>query len=60
MKSTTEQQLTDCIEMEYSYLNLFDCHVLNEKPFVRAPQGQVAECGFICSHTNVPESEKTC
>lgn len=31
MKSTTEQQLTDCIEMEYSYLNLLDCHVLNEK-----------------------------
>lgn len=31
MKSTTEQQLTDCIETVYSYLNLFDCHVLNEK-----------------------------
>lgn len=61
MKSTGEQPLTGCIEMEWSYLNLFDCCVLNEKPFVRTPWGQ-RRVGFICGHVNTvkcPNQEDT-
>ncbi len=35
MKSS-EQQLTGFIELEFRDLNLFGCHVLNIKAFVRA------------------------
>lgn len=39
--------------MEHSYLNLFDCDVLNENPLSGAPWGRVAECGFICIRINL-------
>lgn len=50
MKSASELWLTAYKEMENSYLNLFDCHVLHEKA-LNEHLGD--KCGLICSYTDM-------